>query len=83
MQGYSKLYDDEHNSEPCIAITTCSNVKKNYPFIPNAIWRFHLPYSDPKEFDGTKKEEKAHLTASQQIASEIFLLFNELKKLQA
>ena len=83
MLGYSKLYDDEHNSEPCIAITTCSNVKENNPFIAHAIWRFHLPYSDFKEFDGTKKEEKAYLIANQQIDSEIFLLFNELKKLQA
>ena len=83
LLGYSKLHDDEHNSEPCIAITTCSNAEEICPFIPNAIWRFHLPYRDPKEFDGTKKEEKAYLIANQQIASEIFLLFNELKKLQA
>lgn len=80
---YSKLYDDAHNSEPCIAITTCCNAEEICPFIPNAIWRFHLPFSDPKKFDGTKKEEKAYLNTNQQIATEIFFLFNELKKLQA
>ncbi len=83
LLGYSKLYDDAHNSEPFIAITTCSNADENCPFIPSAIWRFHLPYKDPKEFDNTKKEEKAYLIANQQIAAEMFLLFNELKKLQA
>lgn len=83
LLGYSKLYDDENNCEPYIAITTCNNADENCPFIPSAIWRFHLPYNDPKEFDNTKKEEKAYLITSQQIASEIFFLFKELKKLQA
>jgi len=78
---YSKLYDDDHNSEPCISITTCRHAEEVSPFVSGAIWRFFLPYATPKKFDNSKKEEKAYVILNQQIASEIFFLFNELKKL--
>lgn len=82
LLGFSKSYNDKCNSKPFIAITTCSSADENCPFIPSAIWRFHLPYNDPKEFDNTEIEEKAYLIANNQIAAEIFMLFSEVKKLQ-
>lgn len=83
LLGFSKLFDDKTNSKPYIAITTCSSANENCPFIPEAIWRFHLPFTDPKESDSTEFEEEAYLTANNQIAAEIYFLFNEIKILQA
>lgn len=77
--GYSKLFNDEQNSEAYFAITTCSSADENCPFIPEAIWRFHLPFNDPKEFDNTDQEKEAYLNANQQIAGEIYFLFDVLK----
>jgi arsenate reductase len=81
LLGFSKLYDDALNSEPYFAITTCSNADENCPFIPNAIFRFHLPFNDPKEFDNTENVEEAYLKTNRQIATEVFILFKELKNL--
>ncbi|NVK53661.1 MAG: hypothetical protein HWD85_12065 [Flavobacteriaceae bacterium] len=80
LLGFSKLFDDAYNSEPFIAITTCSSANENCPFIPNAMHRFHLPYVDPKAFDNSNKTEEAYLETNQQIAAEIHFLFKEIKK---
>ena len=77
--GFSKLFDDASNSNPFIAITTCSNADENCPYIPNALFRFHLPFKDPKEFDGTDEEAAAYLRGNKRIAAEMFFLFNEIK----
>jgi arsenate reductase len=83
LLGFSKLYDNALNSEQYIAITTCSSADENCPFIPNALFRFHLPFNDPKEFDDTEYAEEAYLKASRQIAAEIYILFQEIKNLSA
>ncbi len=78
---FSKLYDDVSNSQPYIAITTCSHADEDCPFISNAIHRFHLPFVDPKSYDNSFQEEEKYFTANQQIAGEIFLLFKKVKEL--
>ncbi len=78
--GFSKRYDHKENKKPFIAITTCNNADANCPFIPEAIYRFHLPFVDPKFSDGTDLQEKTYLKTNQQIAAEIFYIFNEVKK---
>jgi arsenate reductase len=82
LLGFSKLYNDSINSNPYIAITTCNSADENCPFIPEALWRFHLPFNDPKEYDNTEFEKEAYLKANKQIAGEIYYLFNEIKKLE-
>jgi len=77
--GFSKLYDNEHNKKPFIAITTCSNADENCPFIPDAIQRFHLPFNDPKSFDNTLYQSEKYLEANKQIAGEIHYIFNFIK----
>jgi len=77
--GFSKIYDDEHNKKPFIAITTCSNADENCPFIPEAVQRFHLPFNDPKKFDGTSVQAEKYLEASKQIAGEMHYLFKMIK----
>ena len=78
--GFSKRYDHLENKNPFIAITTCNNADTNCPFIPEAIYRFHLPFVDPKSTDGTELQNEAYLKTSEQIAAEIFFIFNEVKK---
>lgn len=77
--GFSKLYDNDHNQKPYIAITTCSNADENCPFIPDAIERFHLPFSDPKAFDNTLYQSQKYLEANKQIAGEIHYIFKTVK----
>lgn len=79
--GFSKLYDDPINLEPFMAITTCNNADKNCPFIPNASHRFHTPFVDPKASDGTEKQEETYLKTNQQIAGEVYFIFDTIKKL--
>ncbi|TYP96510.1 arsenate reductase [Tenacibaculum adriaticum] len=78
--GFSKTFDNEANEFPYIAITTCDNADENCPFIPDAIHRFHLPYIDPKIADNTEFQQEKYLETNQQIAGEIFILFNEVSK---
>ncbi|SNR31870.1 low molecular weight phosphatase family protein [Lutibacter flavus] len=78
--GFSKIYDDVHNTKPFIAIRTCSNADENCPFIPDAIKRFHLPFTDPKSYDGTLSQAEKYREASKQIAGEIHFIFKLIKE---
>lgn len=79
--GFSKKYDNENNSYPYIAITTCGHADENCPFIPDALERYHLPYVDPKSADNTPSQSKKYLETNQQIAAEMHLIFKEVSKL--
>ena len=79
IKGFSKLYDDPHNKTPFIAITTCDSADSNCPFIPEATHRFHLPFVDPKKFDNTPTQAEHYLATSQQIAGEIYYIFEKVK----
>ena len=78
--GFSKRYDDVENKKPFIAITTCNNADTNCPFIPEAIYRFHLPFVDPKSSDDTELQDETYLKTNQQIAAEIYFMLSEVKK---
>lgn len=78
--GFSKLYNDEFNKKPFIAITTCSNAEENCPFIPNAIKRFHLPFNNPKTFDNSLYKAEKYLETNKQIAGEVHFIFEMIKK---
>ena len=78
--GFSKLYNDELNTEPYMVITTCDSADQNCPFIPTATFRFHLPFVDPKHADGSDKQEEIYLNTNRQIAAEMYFIFQEAKK---
>ncbi|PQJ73568.1 low molecular weight phosphatase family protein [Polaribacter butkevichii] len=78
--GFSKRYDHVDNKKPFIAITTCNNADTKCPFIAEAIYRFHLPFVDPKPSDGTPLQKETYLNTNQQIAGEIYFIFAEVKK---
>ncbi|MDB2385307.1 hypothetical protein N9V96_02425 [Polaribacter sp.] len=83
ITGFSKRYDHVENKEPLIAITTCDSADAKCPFIPSALHRFHLPFTDPKFSDGTVNAENEYLKTNMQIASEIHFILSEVKVILA
>lgn len=81
LVGFSKRFDNPINDFPYIAITTCGSADKNCPFIPDAIHRFHLPYSDPKSSDNTENMEVTYQNTSKLIAGELYFIFEIVSKL--
>ncbi|QMU65301.1 MAG: hypothetical protein GKR88_14025 [Flavobacteriaceae bacterium] len=79
ISGFSKMYHDKINKKPFIAITTCNSADAECSFIPEAIQRFHLPYTDPKFSDNTEKQGKTYLKTSRQVAAEMFYFFSAIK----
>lgn len=74
---YSKTFDDEANpSKNFVAVITCSDADENCPFVPGAEKRFSIPYVDPKESDGTPREEEIYDECCRQIATEIYYLMS-------
>jgi len=80
IKTFSKLYNDDENTQPFIAITTCSSADENCPFIPEAVHRLHLPYIDPKIADDTPQMESKYLATNKEIAAEMFFVFQEVKE---
>ena len=80
---FSKLFNKSINHDgPFAAIMTCSDADENCPYIPGAEIRIPLKYDDPKVFDNTKLELKKYKECSDKIASEIFYVFSEIKKIK-
>ena len=78
---FSKKYDDEFNpKENFCAVMTCSDADANCPYIPGANDRISITYNDPKEYDGTEKEDEKYIERSKQIASELFYVMSKVKK---
>lgn len=76
---YSKLYNDPANPvNGFAAIMTCSDADEKCPLIPGAETRIALNYSDPKEFDGTAKQNNKYDERCIQIANEMFYVFSQL-----
>ncbi len=80
---FSKVYDDSINPQAGFAaIMTCSHADENCPFIPGAEARLPVRYEDPKAFDNTPEEATMYDERSSQIASEMFYVFSQIKKIK-
>ena len=79
LLGFSKIYDDDENKTPYIVLTTCNNADENCPFIPGADERIPVRYNDPKGFDNTDMEEQIYDERSNEIATELFYVFSQIK----
>ncbi|UMB61532.1 hypothetical protein MHL31_04830 [Lutibacter sp. A80] len=77
---FSKIYNNELNKKPFIALTTCSNAEKDCPHISEAIERFYIPFNDPKNFDNSLYKAEKYLETNKQIAGEIHFIFDLVKK---
>lgn len=79
--GFSKTYDDPFNPQSeFAAILTCSSADQGCPFIPGAEKRIPITFEDPKAFDNTPLQAEKYLERSIQIATELFYVFNQIKK---
>lgn len=79
--AFSKTYFNEFNpEEDFAAIMTCSQADGGCPFIAGAEKRIAITYDDPKEYDGTPQQAAKYHERSQQIATEMFYVFSQIKK---
>ncbi len=77
---YSKVYDAPENpSVNFAAVMTCSQADENCPFIPGSNARIPLDYKDPKQFDDTPLAMEKYEERSDQIASEMIYVFQNIK----
>lgn len=78
---FSKSYFDEFNPKTHFgAIMTCNNADEGCPMVFGAEARFPIKYDDPKAFDGTDLMNEKYTERSLQIASEMYLVFSQVKK---
>ena len=80
LECFSKVYDASENpSENFAAVMTCSHADENCPFIPGSKARIALDYSDPKKYDNTPLTREKYDERSDQIASEMIYVFENIK----
>lgn len=80
--GFSKTYDDDFNPQSeFVAIMTCSQADGGCPFIAGAEKRIPITFEDPKAFDNTPQQAEKYKERSLQIATEMFYVFSQIKKL--
>lgn len=84
MEAFSKVYNQSPNpTEDYCAVMTCSDADEACPVVFGAAERISVPYKDPKEFDGTKRESEAYAERCRQISSEILYVFSLVAEAQA
>lgn len=77
---FSKRYDDPANpSENYCAIMVCSDADEACPSVKGASSRISLPYSDPKDFDGSGLEKIKYDERCREIAGEMFRMFRMVR----
>ncbi|WP_224491281.1 low molecular weight phosphatase family protein [Robertkochia flava] len=78
--GFSKEYHHTFNpAEGFIAIMTCDQASEACPVVTGAAARVSVTYEDPKKFDDTPEKLSKYQERSEQIATEMFWVFNQLK----
>lgn len=78
---FSKTYNDAFNpNNDYIAVMTCADADENCPMVLGAKHRFALTYDDPKAFDGSVQAEAKYLERSTQIATELYVVFQQIAK---
>jgi arsenate reductase len=79
--GFSKTYDADFNPKTDFAaILTCSQADGGCPFIAGAEKRIPITFDDPKLFDNTPLQAQKYQERSNQIATEMFYVFSQIKK---
>lgn len=80
--AFSKKYDATFNPTSKFgAIMTCNHADENCPVIPGAEKRIPITYLDPKISDHTDQQKKVYLERSNQIASEMYYVLEEVTKI--
>ncbi|MNG27197.1 hypothetical protein D3C84_1122880 [compost metagenome] len=60
---------------------TCSQADGGCPFIAGAEKRIPITFEDPKTFDNSPQQTEIYQERSLQIATEMFYVFSEIKKI--
>tara|TARA_R110001592_G_scaffold238127_1_gene497539 strand:- start:112798 stop:113502 length:705 start_codon:yes stop_codon:yes gene_type:complete len=78
--GFSKSLEDEFipRSE-FVAIMTCSQADSACPTIEGAEKRIPVTFDDPKAFDNTPQQVEKYQERSDQIATELYYVFSQIK----
>ncbi|MDY0781144.1 protein-tyrosine-phosphatase [Tenacibaculum sp. IB213877] len=77
---FSKEFSHSFNPKSnFIAVMTCSQADEGCPFVSGCEKRFSIMYEDPKLFDNSPLQEEKYLERSNQIATEIYYVLNQLK----
>ena len=78
--GFSKKLDDDFNPKSAFAaIMTCDSANEACPFVLGAEKRIPIMFEDPKAFDNTPLQAQKYLERSEQIATELFFVFSQIK----
>ncbi|TYP96468.1 arsenate reductase [Tenacibaculum adriaticum] len=76
---FSKEYAHPFNPKSnFLAIMTCSEADGGCPFVSGSEKRIPITYEDPKLYDNTDLEEEKYLERSNQIATEMYYILNQL-----
>lgn len=80
LEAFSKKYGDPPNpTDDFAAVMTCGHADEHCPVISGATLRVALPYEDPKDADGTPREEATYDARSREIATEMFYIFSRVQ----
>ena len=78
--GFSKKLDDNFNPKSKFAaVMTCSQADEGCPFVFGAEKRIPITFDDPKAFDNTPLRLEKYKERSEQIASELFYVFSNIR----
>jgi len=77
LRAFSKVYDAPPNPRSGFAaIMTCSSADTACPIVAGADERIAIPYDDPKDSDGTRREAEVYDERCRQIAREMLCVFS-------
>lgn len=78
--GFSKKLDDNFNPKSKFAaVMTCSQADEGCPVVFGAEKRIPITFDDPKAFDNTPLQLEKYKERSEQIASELFYVFSNIR----
>jgi protein-tyrosine phosphatase/arsenate reductase len=81
IKVFSKVYNEKPNpAKDYCAIMTCSQADANCPVVEGATQRVSIPYDDPKDFDGTDREEEQYDERCRQICTEMLYAFSLIER---
>lgn len=79
ITAFSKKYDHEYNPHGNFAaLMVCDEADEACPYVFGAEKRFSIPYEDPKNYDGTNIVEEKYYERCEEIAREIFYVFEQV-----
>jgi protein-tyrosine phosphatase/arsenate reductase len=78
---FSKKFSESYNPDTdFIAVMVCSDADEACPFVPGAMARISLPYTDPKSSDNTSGEASAYDEKVLEIGREIIFTVRQVSR---